>query len=206
MHYVALSRLRNISELHILNLNENEITVSKKVQEEITRLREDALLNSHLPFLYKDTTGTFKIFQNVRSLHLHFPDVASDYNVIAADVNIFVETALCSSDNNDLYQIPSFQLFRNDFISHGTRTPYGTAVYVQENVQLLNRTSNFLDDPYVPVILLGDFNINLMENTSEKNSLTRYLTKEKQYVQCISQVTTDYKTQTITSIQIFMKE
>ena len=183
----------------------------------MTRLRENALLNSYLPFLYKDTTGTFKIlFQNVRSLHLHFPDIASDYNVKVDDFNICVQTALCSSDNNDLYQIPSFQLFRNDFISHGMRTPYGTAVYVQENVQLLteplrcnynnvemtfinvnqpvpnlhivqisrskgenlkickyalrNLHSNFLDDPYVPIILLGDFNINLMENTSEKNS------------------------------------
>ena len=104
------------------------------------------------------------------------------------------------------------QLFRNDFISPGTRTPYGIAIYVQENVQLLteplrcnyndvemtlinvnqpipnlhivgiyhskskvktsrfvdalrNLHSNFLDDPYVPIILLGDFNINLMKNT-----------------------------------------
>ena len=97
MHYVALSRLRSILGLHILNLNENRITVSKKVQEEMKRLRENALLNSHIPFLYKDTSGTFKIlFHNVRSLHLHFPDVACDYNVKAAHVNIFVETALCT--------------------------------------------------------------------------------------------------------------
>ena len=39
MHYVALSRLRRISGLHILNLNENKIAVSKKVQKEMTRLR-----------------------------------------------------------------------------------------------------------------------------------------------------------------------
>ena len=85
MHYVALSRLRNILGLHILNLNEKKIAVSKKVQEEMTRLRENALLNSHIPFLYKDTSRTFKnLFQNVRSLHLHFPDVTSDYNVKAA--------------------------------------------------------------------------------------------------------------------------
>ena len=76
-------------------------------------------------------------FSLVRSLHLHFPDIASDYNVKADDVNICVQTALCSCDSNDLYQIPSFQLFRNDFISHGMRNLYGTAVYVQENVQLL---------------------------------------------------------------------
>ena len=182
------------------------------------------------------------LFQNVKSLHLHFPDVASDYNVKAGDVNIFVETALCSNDSNYLYQIPGFQLFRNDLMSHGTRTPYGTAVYVHENVQLLSEPlkcnyndaemtlmninqpvpnlhfvgiyrskskvktsrfidalrslhSNFLNDPNVPVILLGDFNINLMENTSEKKSLSRYLIEEKQYVQCINQFTTEYKTQ-----------
>ena len=104
------------------------------------RLRENALLNSHIPFLYKDTSGTFKIlFQNVRSLHLHFPDVACDSNVKAAHVNIFVKTALCTNDNYDLHQIPGFQLYRNDVMSHGMRTPYGTAVYVEEQVQLLSQ-------------------------------------------------------------------
>ncbi len=76
MHYVALSRLRSISGLHILNMNENKIAVSKKVQEEMTRLRQEATLNSIIPFLYKDTSGSFKLlFQNVRSLHLHVADV-----------------------------------------------------------------------------------------------------------------------------------
>ncbi|CAB3991403.1 Hypothetical predicted protein [Paramuricea clavata] len=102
MHYVALSRLRSISGLHILNLNEKKIAVSKKVQEEMTRLRQNSVLKSHLPFLYKDTSETFKIlFQNVRSLHLHVADVASDYNVKAADINMFVETALCSNDEKE---------------------------------------------------------------------------------------------------------
>ena len=127
MHYVALSRLRSISGLHILNMNENKIAVSKKVQDEMTRLRQKATLNSHIPFLYKNTSGSFKIlFQNVRSLHLHFADVASDYNVKAADINIFVETALCSNDDNALYEIPGFQLFRSDLVQNSTRTPYGT--------------------------------------------------------------------------------
>ena len=95
MHYVALSRLRSISGLHILNMHENKIAVSKKVQEEMERLRQKATLNSHIPFLYKDSSESFKIlFQNVRSLHLHFANVASDFNVLAADINIFVETAL----------------------------------------------------------------------------------------------------------------
>ena len=140
MHYVALSRLRSISGLHILNMNENKITVSKKVQEEMTRLRQKATLNSHIPFLYKDTSESFKIlFQNVRSLHLHIADVASDYNVKAADINIFVETALCSNDDNALYGIHGFQLFRNDVMHHGTRTPYRTAVYVKNDALLFSQ-------------------------------------------------------------------
>ena len=50
---------------------------------------------------------------------------------------MFVETALCSNDDNELYQIPGFQLFRNDFIAEGTRTPYGTAVYIKNNIKLI---------------------------------------------------------------------
>ena len=69
----------------------------------MTRLRQNATLNSHIPFLSKDTSGSFKIlFQNVRSLYLHIADVANDYNVKAADIDIFVETALCSNDDNAL--------------------------------------------------------------------------------------------------------
>ncbi len=154
----------------------------------------------------------------MRSLHLHVPDVASDYNVKAADINMFVETALCSNDSNDLYQIASFQVFRNDFVTHATRTPYGTVVYIKENVQLLSKPprcnyndiemirvnqpvhnlhivaiyrstskikiarfinalkhlhSTFLNDPNTPVIFLGDFNVNLNENASEKNTLSK---------------------------------
>ena len=40
----------------------------------------------------------------------------------AADINIFVETTPCSNDDNALYEIPGFQLFRNHFVENGTRT------------------------------------------------------------------------------------
>ena len=53
----------------------------------------------------------------------------------------------------------------------------------------------FLIDPDIPVIILGDCNVNLNENASDKNTLCRYLIDEKHYVQLINQVTTDYKTQ-----------
>ena len=49
MHYVALSRVKNSSTLHIINLNEQKICVSQKVQEEMSRLREKCLLPT-IPF------------------------------------------------------------------------------------------------------------------------------------------------------------
>ena len=44
MHYVGLSRVRNSSALHVLNLNENKIKVSEKVKDEMRRLRTEASL------------------------------------------------------------------------------------------------------------------------------------------------------------------
>ena len=98
----------------------------------MNRLREEALLESHIPFLYSDKSGAFKIFimlfHNVRSLHIHHAEIASDYNV-------FVETAICSY-GNETYSIPNFELFRNDF-NLQNRAPYGIAMYVQDNVDIL---------------------------------------------------------------------
>ncbi len=53
--------------------------------------------------------------------------------------------------------------------------------------------STFLNDPNTPVIILGDFNVNLNENASDKNTFCEYLIEEKKYVQLNSQVTTDNK-------------
>lgn len=44
MHYVGLSRVRNSSSLHIINLNEHKIRVSEKVVNEMNRLRTEANL------------------------------------------------------------------------------------------------------------------------------------------------------------------
>ena len=57
----------------------------------------------------------------------------------AANINIFVETCLCGNDNSAFYEISRFQLFRNDFMQHGPRTPYGTAVYVKNYAQLISQ-------------------------------------------------------------------
>jgi endonuclease/exonuclease/phosphatase (EEP) superfamily protein YafD len=55
--------------------------------------------------------------------------------------------------------------------------------------------STYINRPNTPVIILGDFNVNLFETTSDKNTLCKYLIEEQKYVQLINQVTTDYKSQ-----------
>lgn len=78
--------------------------------------------------------------------------------------------------------------------------------------KLLDALNHFhntvLTDPNIPVVILGDFNINLMENNSEQKSLLKYMITGKGYSQLINQYTTDYRTQIdhiYTNIQQYVK-
>lgn len=54
----------------------------------------------------------------------------SDLNYTSTDVNIFAETCFSCSDNDDLYKIDNYTLFRNDANQSTTTRPYGgIAVY-----------------------------------------------------------------------------
>ncbi|CAB4033345.1 ATP-dependent DNA helicase PIF1 [Paramuricea clavata] len=56
----------------------------------------------------------------------------------AADINIFVETALCSNDNDDDYSLEGFDLFRNDIEPQiVTRTPCGSAIYIKNSLDCI---------------------------------------------------------------------
>ena len=239
MHYVGLSRVRNSSSLHILNLNEKKIKVSEKVANEMERLRMEACLVPTVS-LKPSPNATTIIFQNVRSLHLHIKDVRSDYNFKKAHVNIFVETRLCASDNDEEYSIEKFNIYRNDFNQSRTRSSYGSVMYVAPslpiaqtpqrfNLNIVEITIMVTDTPIqhlhivgvyrskslvkisellnalknlhetilsnaTPTCLLGDFNVNLLEDCSETNTLSGYLIQEKGYTQLIKQPTTDYHT------------
>ena len=51
-----------------------------------------------------------------------------------------------------------------------------------------------LTEATVPTVLLGDFNVNLMQDTTEKRALNKYLITDRGYTQLINQYTTDYRT------------
>ena len=133
-----------------------------------------------------------------------------------------------------------FTLYRNDYNQSPTRSCYGSAVYVRNQIhcRVIPHRFNFneveitimvtdqlipnlhvigiyrsnsnvnlrkfidalnylldskLTTPDIPLILLGDFNVNLLQKTSEQKALTKCLIEERGYTQLIKQYTTDYR-------------
>ena len=73
---------------------------------------------------------SFKIcYLNARSLHKHINDVRHDLNFTNTDINFFSETRFISSDNDIMYDIDGYNLFRNDSQSLTPRPFGGMAVF-----------------------------------------------------------------------------
>lgn len=71
-----------------------------------------------------------------------------------------------------------------------------TKVPISKFLHALSHLHNsVLTDPTIPTILLGDFNVNLMEESAEQKALKKSLVTDRGYTQLIEQYTTDYRTQ-----------
>ena len=140
IHYVALSRVRSLNGLHILDLNKDKITVADSVIGEMKRLRIDAPLKLCYTPLYTINDSFLKVvFHNTRSLHAHFDDIQADHNIKNADLIGIAETRLISTDRDENYEIEGFTLLRNDqkqYSDQLTRPPHGLAVYVRKDAVL----------------------------------------------------------------------
>ena len=101
VHYVALSRVKKLENLYILNLNEAAMDLDEQVTTEMHRLRTEAALELCYVPLYKIDPGKVKVaFNNARSLNKHFKDIEHEPNVLAADVIGFAESRLCTGDQS----------------------------------------------------------------------------------------------------------
>ena len=139
IHYVALSRVKRLKDLYILNMNEASMALDDDVNVEMHRLRTEAVLELCYVPLYKTDPGKIKIaFNNARSLHKHFRDVEFEPNVLAADAIEFAETRLCRRDENVHYALKRFRLIRLDDAEKesGNRPHHGLALYVKEYFQI----------------------------------------------------------------------
>lgn len=115
IHYVALSRVRSLDGLFILDFNEKSLTKDENVDKEMDRLRENRLQLSYTP-LYAVRKDIKFLFNNARSLHKHFFDIKLEPSVLAADVIGIAESWLCELDNEEDFTLEGFTMFRNDVI------------------------------------------------------------------------------------------
>lgn len=131
IHYVGLSRVKNLAGLHILRLSEHKLSVSDEVIVEMDRMRSNAQL--HVCCSTIENSGQEKlniVFHNARSLHLHIEDVRNEPYISAADVIGISETRFASTDHDIDYALEGFQLLRNDSDSNQRTRPFhGSAVY-----------------------------------------------------------------------------
>ena len=141
IHYVALSRVRNFKALHILELNEDKIATSFKVQDELYRLRTEAKLELTYTPVYTVSADKLKIiFHNARSVHAHMIDITSDPNFTSADIIGLAESRLNPNDDKEDYSFPQFESFRNDEIldEHSEYRPYhGLLTLVRDSCKVL---------------------------------------------------------------------
>ena len=71
-----------------------------------------------------------------------------------------------------------------------------TKLTISQLIDALTHLHNLvLIEPTIPTVLLGDFNIDLIQANTEQKALTKYLITDKGYTQLINQYTTDYRTQ-----------
>ena len=72
----------------------------------------------------------FKLgYLNARSLHKHINDIRHELNFTNTDINIFSETRCMRSDNDAMYEITSYTLFRNESHSLNSRAFGSMAVF-----------------------------------------------------------------------------
>ena len=147
IHYVALSRVRSVNNLHILNFNEQALAIDEKVFEEMERLKKDAPLQLCYVPIYQAHSDHFKVsFNNCRSLHKHFQQVKNEPNILASDVVGFSETRLCDADDEDNFHLQGYSaIFNNEVTEHLNRRPHhGTALYVknQYDTTCISRFNN----------------------------------------------------------------
>ncbi|XP_061190195.1 uncharacterized protein LOC133198054 [Saccostrea echinata] len=140
IHYVALSRVRSLDGLFILDFNEKSLSKDENVDKEMERLRENRLQLSYTP-LYSVCKDIKFLFNNARSLHKHYLDMKSEPSVLAADVIGIAESWLCELDSDEYFTLEGFTMFRNDANSSQTRSHHGIVIYLRNQLQCVTYNS-----------------------------------------------------------------
>ena len=131
IHYVGLSRVTQLSNVYIMELNEDKISVCADTDMEMSRLRTHMKIKNCIPDLsqYGESLRTV-CFQNCRTLRKHIQNIKNERNLLAADVIGFVETKLQSPLSED-YDIDGFYNLSFSF----EEASHGIAVYIKNSLK-----------------------------------------------------------------------
>lgn len=127
-HYVALSRVRTLNNLHVLTMNETTIRVSNEVTQEMERLESSMSLCHTVQFPNKSQSGLLLIFQNICTLKPNLKNIENNSYYLSADILIFAETCLTDLDTDQTIALDGYHVFRHDNI-HPGNPMYGIIVY-----------------------------------------------------------------------------
>jgi exonuclease III len=128
--YTALSRVRNIESLYLLNaLKMDNFKVKQKIDIEMQRLRSTAKWDLACDLESKKSTTSISILTlNTRSLHAHMNDILNDYDTMQSDILCLQETYMTLSMQNQ--QFPSFNCI-------SSCTKYGVMTLVKKHLPIL---------------------------------------------------------------------
>ena len=135
MHYVAFSRVTSISGLYIENINEQNISVSKKVSEYLKNALENNTLQTNIQF--SDNNKFNILFNNCRSFKKHFTTIQNNKIILQQDINIFLESRLSRHDSSTNYNINDNIIIRADQ-KNTTHPYYGIIAYVNNTIKINN--------------------------------------------------------------------
>ena len=144
--YVALSRVKSLSSLHIVNFNAKAIRKSDLVDDEMTRLR-DRLLQTIPPLQCLPCASHVTIaLLNVRSIVAKLPDIQADTELMSANVLCFCETWLSPTQPSPVVSTDHDVVLRCDRSMNDhkggamicvpyTMEPSSTVTFVQTSVE-----------------------------------------------------------------------
>ena len=115
--YVALSRIRTLEDLQIINFDKAAIKCDPAVQDEMTRLQTRVIGAPDPMTLSADPTAMLKIGQvNINGFLNHLDDVTKDENILACDVVRLTQSHLQQTDTVDSDTFwPGSHVFRHDW-------------------------------------------------------------------------------------------
>lgn len=129
IHYVGLSRIKNLSNLFIKELNSKKISICSDVREEMNRMTTTSPLQLRLPDLSKlNNNCALVCFHNCRSLRKHIDDLRTDIYLKHVDILALCETRVFESDLD--LNIEGLSLFCAD----QQQSKHGMALYYKPNI------------------------------------------------------------------------